>query len=409
MASQSGGIIGSAMSQGTDPNAPTSSTPSNTNPSTSSSSSSGTSPSDFMGQLNSSAAPAASSSDSGQSTPASNISNNPADWFTSELGRQGQASGLAYWNSALAAPGADINTIHNQFLDDAAANGENLSSSAEANLAGQDQETALKQENAQLQANLAKQKATTTPQAATYSPAVLGSPAQLGVGSEQTVQGQLKNIMDPNNPIIMQAMTAGKQAANANGLLNSSIAIGAAQDSAYKAAIPIAEQDAGTYNNDYATNTAADNAFSVNNQNAINAAGQFNAGSQNTLTGQQISANASTSNAQTAANASTSNAQTAAASAQQIAQLNNTNTTNIQSASNTQQAAAQYQTALTNISSFNMDAQSKYDAELNAFNAYKNAVSLMDQKLGVPDLSGQLQFNEVNPSTGSVPSTGVQP
>lgn len=407
MASQSGGIIGSAMSQGTDPNAPTSSTPSNTNPSTSPSSSGGTSPSDFMGQLNSSAAPAASSSGSGQSAPASNISNNPADWYTSDLGRAADTSGLDYWNGVVASPGADINAIHNEFLDDAAANQENLSSSASSNLAGQDQVAALKQENAQLQANFLKQK-TTVPQAAVYSPTVLSGPAQLGVGSEQTVQGQLKNIMDPNNPIIMQAMTAGKQAANASGLLNSSIAIGAAQDSAYKAAIPIAEQDAGTYNNDYATNTAADNAFSVNNQNAINAAGQFNAGSQNTLTGQQIAANASTSNAQTAANASTSNAQTAAASAQQIAQLNNTNTTNIQSASNTQQAAAQYQTALTNISSFNMDAQSKYDAELNAFNAYKNAVSLMDQKLGVPDLSGQLQFNEVNPSTGSVPSTGVQ-
>lgn len=408
MASQSGGIIGSAMSQGTDPNAPTSSTPSNTNPSSSSNSSSGTSPSDFMGQLNSSAAPTASASGSGQSAPASNISDNPADWFTSDLGRQGQASGLAYWNSALAAPGADVNTIHNQFLDDAAANGENLSSSASSNLAGQDQVTALKQENAQLQANLAKPKST-DPQPVTYTPTVLDGPAQLGVGSEQTVQGQLRNIMDPNNPIIMQAMTAGKQAANANGLLNSSVAIGAAEDSAYKAAIPIAEQDAGTYNNDYATNIAAKNAFSVDNQNAANAASQFNAGSANTLTGDQIAASASTSNAQTAANASTSNAQTAAASAQQIAQLNNTNTTNIQSASNTQQAAAQYQTALINISSFNMDAQSKYDAELNAFNAYKNAVSLMDQKLGVPDLSGQLQFNEVNPSTGSVPSTGVQP
>lgn len=390
MASQSGGIIGGAMSQGTDPNAATGSTTSNTNPSTAtsatSSGSTSGSPSDFMGQLNSSASSTSNSTPAdatGGSSPSPTSSNDDAseieNLYKTDLGRDSDPGGMAFFQGLLN-DGNSIGTVQQDILNS-------------------DEYKSL---------HPAATSTPATPQAATYAASTLGTPTQLGVGSEQTVQGQLKNIMDPNNPIIMQAMTEGKQAANANGLLNSSIAIGAAQDSAYKAAIPIAEQDAGTYNNDYATNTAADNAFSVDNQNAINAAGQFNAGAQNTLTGQQIAANASTSNAQTSANASTSNAQTAAASAQQIAQLNNTNTTNIQSASNTQQAAAQYQTALTNISSFNMDAQSKYDAELNAFNAYKNAVSLMDQKLGVPDLSGQLQFNEVNPSTGSVPSTGVQ-
>lgn len=348
----SGGIISGAMSQQSDPNAPTSSTAANTNPQTPTSAPSAApgSPADFSNQLDSSA------------------------------------------NSLAAQSKADTDMFNGWY---------NQPSSTPTPAAA---------------TNL-----TTTPNgAAAYTPTKLGTPTQLNVGPQQTVQGQLTQIMNPNNPIIMQARTAGLEQANQSGLLDSSMAIGAAQNAAYSAAIPIAEQDAGTYNTDAATNAAAANAFDVNNQNAINAAGQFNAGAANTLTGENISASTALTNAQLAAqtsvaNTTATNATSAAnvatqtASAQQIAQLNNTNTTNIQSASNVQQAAAQYQTALTNIANMNMDPESKYNAELNAFNAYKNSVSLMDQKLGVPDMSGQLQFNEVDPGTGSVANTsGIQ-
>jgi vacuolar-type H+-ATPase subunit I/STV1 len=198
------------------------------------------------------------------------------------------------------------------------------------------------------------------------------------------------------------------------------MAITAGDNAAYSAAIPIAEQDAGVYNNAAGVNAAAANTFAVDNQNAGNAASQYNAGAANTLTGEQLSNQTALTNAQLAAQTSiatnaasnaTSVANTAAtaASSKAIAQLNATNTANIQGASNTQQLAAAYQNALTNNASMNMDATSKYQTDLAAFNAYKNAVSILDQSAGIPDMSSQLQFNEIDPATGAAATNPNSP
>lgn len=58
------------------------------------------------------------------------------------------------------------------------------------------------------------------------------------------VASRVADITGMNSPIMKQARSAGMRAGNARGLVNSSIAIGAAEDSAYKAAVPIASQEA---------------------------------------------------------------------------------------------------------------------------------------------------------------------
>lgn len=166
--------------------------------------------------------------------------------------------------------------------------------------------------------------------AATYNATQLGTPTQLNVGAQQTVQGQLANINNPNSPIIMAARNGANQQANANGLLNSTMAISAGDAAAYNAAIPIAEQDATTYNNAAAANASAANTFAVDNQNAINTANQYNAGSTNTLTGEQLSNQTSLSNAQLAAQTSTANQAAQDTTNQAIAQLNAANSATMQ-------------------------------------------------------------------------------
>lgn len=58
------------------------------------------------------------------------------------------------------------------------------------------------------------------------------------------VAGIVTEITSKNSPLMKQARSSGMRAANARGMLNSSIGVGAAEDSAYKVATPIAMQEA---------------------------------------------------------------------------------------------------------------------------------------------------------------------
>lgn len=60
-----------------------------------------------------------------------------------------------------------------------------------------------------------------------------------------TVQGQLNSMLKSDSPLMKHAETFGKQQANKRGLLNSSMAAGAAQNAMIQNAMPAAQQDAG--------------------------------------------------------------------------------------------------------------------------------------------------------------------
>jgi hypothetical protein len=92
------------------------------------------------------------------------------------------------------------------------------------------------------------------------------------VPKEATVQERVKGIIGEDSALMQQAETRARQEAQARGLVNSSLAVGAGQQAVIAQALPIAQQDAQAYAN-AATNTA----------NQQNAASQFNAGAQNTV------------------------------------------------------------------------------------------------------------------------------
>jgi len=66
--------------------------------------------------------------------------------------------------------------------------------------------------------------------------------------AKQTVSGQLQNLLSSDSPYIKQAEQKATEQAGSRGLLNSTIAAGAGRRAAIESALPIAQQDAQTYN-----------------------------------------------------------------------------------------------------------------------------------------------------------------
>jgi hypothetical protein len=87
---------------------------------------------------------------------------------------------------------------------------------------------------------------------------------------DQTVQGQVENVIKADSPIMTLARTEADQQSQKRGLLNSSIGIGAAQDSVFRTALPIAQSDASQ-----AARVAGYNVDTENKANQFNTTNQF--------------------------------------------------------------------------------------------------------------------------------------
>lgn len=92
----------------------------------------------------------------------------------------------------------------------------------------------------------------------------------------ETVNGQLQNIVNKDSPLMQLAANRADQLSNSRGLLNSSLAVGAAQDAVIQNALPIAQNDASTYSNAAANNVQTDNNAAQYNASALNNTAQFN-------------------------------------------------------------------------------------------------------------------------------------
>ena len=85
---------------------------------------------------------------------------------------------------------------------------------------------------------------------------------------QETVQGQLKSIIDENSPLMQSAKGEALAQSNSRGLINSSLAVQAGQKAVIDTAAPIAAQDASTY---AASGLSAQNANQELNQTKYNA------------------------------------------------------------------------------------------------------------------------------------------
>lgn len=119
------------------------------------------------------------------------------------------------------------------------------------------------------------------------------------VKPNQTVQSQIKAIIDDNSPLMQQAETRALQGANKRGLMNSSIAVGAGQSALYDAAAPIAAADAATFARAGEFSAGAEQQVGLANQSSKNTADQFTAASTNQVNSQnsQLATNVALNNA----------------------------------------------------------------------------------------------------------------
>lgn len=103
------------------------------------------------------------------------------------------------------------------------------------------------------------------------APAQLGTPTQWNITPDQTVQGQMRSLIDPNNPYYQHWATAGAQDAAARGFTgNSTIRDTGIMNSVMAGATPIATSDAATYAKAAGYNADMPNQFAMKNQDAMN-------------------------------------------------------------------------------------------------------------------------------------------
>lgn len=141
-----------------------------------------------------------------------------------------------------------------------------------------------------------------TPDAVQMAPSLLPSPAQmtaaqtgpaaqtataqidpnaLNTPTAVTSEDRIAGILSRGGPLMQQAATAGTQQAASRGLLNSSMAVQAAQGAVIQAAAPIGTNDANSLNQMAVQNANTQNSATQFNANATNSANQFNAQATN--------------------------------------------------------------------------------------------------------------------------------
>jgi hypothetical protein len=201
---------------------------------------------------------------------------------------------------------------------------------------------------------------------------------------EQTVEGRIQSIINPNNPIIASARADAVDEMNARGLANSSLAITAADKAAYAAAIPIAQQDAAT---------------------AAKATG-YNADIQNQMSMQDRQLGSAEKIAQLQADTQKFTATLSADTQKSIASLDNTNKVQLQQMINdnqkmlqTNQNAAtafnQSMVAIANIQNNDkMDGPAKTQAIASIMQNLQSQLKTLGTVSGI-DLSGTLDFKNM--------------
>lgn len=182
--------------------------------------------------------------------------------------------------------------------------------------------------------------------------------------AKETVSGQVQNLMASDSNFLQQARTRANQQMNKRGLMNSSMAIGASEDAAYNAALPIAQADATAYQ-----------AAASENAKAINTAALANLDAQTKYTLGEIEANYKT-----------------------LMQANAS-------------VGALYQDAIKNISTIisagNMSGAAKKSAIKNQLDLLKTGMGVFGAMNGL-NLSDLLNFDDIAiPGSDPLPSAGA--
>jgi hypothetical protein len=229
--------------------------------------------------------------------------------------------------------------------------------------------------------------ATPTTATATNANASTANAATRAVDSNELVSTQINKVIGEDSPLMQQAGTRAKQAANGRGLLNSTMAIQAGQAAVMDRALPIAQSDAATTSNvlnSNQANTQQTNTFNAGQEQDIS---KFNANTQT----QNSQYNASQQNDLSKFNA---NAQT------QTSQFNasEANKNSIVNASESNKILAQMMDQDTRKQLADIEASYKVlmQSEASAMQMYEQSVKNISEILMNPDLTAEAKTAAVN-------------
>lgn len=248
------------------------------------------------------------------------------------------------------------------------------------------------------------QKSTATGYNAATADAAKYDANQREVKGNATVSGQLDELLKTDNPYLKRATIAADQQSNARGFLNSSMAIGNAQGALIDRALPIAQQDASTYDLRDRTNMDAQNQasqFNAGNQQQVNLA---NMGAKNDAS--QFGANAQNQSSQF--NASQQNAMTET----NMNAKNRASEFGIETAQRERMDQAQkaHEIVMQNLDTVSkerligveMEYKRDIESDKNASNVYMQSMDAMSQALGNSALSAEQQNRAVTEITGQL-------
>lgn len=227
----------------------------------------------------------------------------------------------------------------------------------------------------------------------------IGNPTQWNVDADQTVQGQMTKMADPNNPYYQQWATAGAQDAAARGFTgNSSIRSTGIMDSVMRNATPIATADAATnakaagYNADMPNQFAQKNA-DMSQQNSL---AHLSADTQKYVADQSAATQMAVQKMSTQSQAT-------------ISQAHDANSVLIASNDAAKSAYSNYVGAIAQIDQNDkMDATAKQAAITTQTQIFNNAVAgLKAATPGTADVSSPLDVSGTNPAAAQVGGVDV--
>lgn len=290
------------------------------------------------------------------------------DLYQKDFGRPADQAGLDYWNNGLNNLGVSLDQT-------------------EAFMKNSDEYKAL---------HPAAQNPTPgVPVAA----AQVGTPTQWGVTPNQTVQGQLTSLIDPNNPYYQQWATAGAQDAAARGFTgNSSIRSTGIMNSVMANALPIATSDAGTYAKAAGYNADEQNQFAIKNQDATNQmlTANLSANTQKYLSDQSAATQKAVQQMSTAGQMA-------------ISQAHDANSTLIQNNQAASSAYTNYVAAIAQIDQNTaMDSAAKQAAITTQTQIFNNAIAgLTAATPGTPNVTSPLDITNAAQQVGGVDVSNV--
>jgi hypothetical protein len=251
------------------------------------------------------------------------------------------------------------------------------------------------------------QKVATTPAAPSNATAVnstvtnanasTADAATRALDSNELMSTQINKVIGEDSPLMQQAATRAKQAANGRGLLNSTMAVQAGQAAVMDRAMPIAQYDAGV-------NT---NVLDKNNANTQQTS-MFNAGQEQDVS--KFNANTNTQNSQFNANQQTDVNKANANTNTQTSQFNasEANKASIVNASESNKILAQMMDQDTRKQLADIEASYKVlmQSEASAMTMYQQSVKNISEILMNPDLTAAAKTAAVN-NQNSLLKTGM--